>query len=59
MNGKSLMKYHCQKKMIFFSNLDMKYITDVNNIHAKRVCNDFDINNLGDYDFLVFQKLFV
>ena len=27
----------------FYSNLDMEDITDVDNIHAKRVCKDYKI----------------
>ena len=33
----------------FYSNLNMKDITDANYIHAKRVCKDFEIKNLGEY----------
>ena len=31
------------------SNLNMKYITDADYIHAKRVCKDFEIKKLGEY----------
>ena len=32
----------------------MEYITDVDYAHAKRVCKDFQIKNLGEYhDFYV------
>ena len=27
----------------------MEDITDADHIHAKRVCKDFQINNLGEY----------
>ena len=33
----------------FYSNLNIKYITDVNYCHAKRVFKDFNNKNLGDY----------
>ena len=46
--GKSLMKLHYQKKK-FYSNLNMKDITDADYKHAKRVCKDFEIKNLGEY----------
>ena len=32
----------------------MKYITDADNAHAKRICKDFEIKKLGEYhDFYV------
>ena len=33
----------------FYSCLNMKDITDIDYIHAKRVLKEFKINNLGDY----------
>ena len=39
-NGKSLIKQH-YKKEEFYSNLNMKDITDADYMHAKRVCKDF------------------
>ena len=33
----------------FYSNLNIKYLTDVNYCHAKRVFKDFNNKNLGDY----------
>ena len=33
----------------FYSNLNIKYITDFNYCHAKRVFKDFNNKNLGDY----------
>ena len=32
----------------FYSHLNMKDITDVNYMHRKRVCKDFEIKNLGE-----------
>ena len=33
----------------FYSNLNMEDITDADYMHAKRVCEDFEIKNLGEY----------
>ena len=33
----------------FYSNLSMEDITDVDYMHPKRVCKDFQIKNLGEY----------
>ena len=33
----------------FYSNLNMDAITDVDYMHAKRVCKDFEIKSLGEY----------
>ena len=32
----------------FYSHLNMEDITDVDYAHAKRVCNDFEIKNVGE-----------
>ena len=38
----------------FYSHLNREDITDANYAHAKRVCKDFEIINLGEYhDFYV------
>ena len=37
------------KKEEFYSNLNMKDITDAYYMHSKRVCKDFEIKNLGEY----------
>ena len=47
-NGKILIKHHCLKKTIC-SNLNMKYNTDVDYIHAKMFCKNFDLKNSGKY----------
>ena len=51
--GKSLMKqYYLKKKN--YSNINMEDITDVDYMHGKRVCKEFEIENLGEYhDFLL------
>ena len=54
-NGKSLMKRHCQKKMIL-RNLNMEDITDLDYNHTKRVCNDFETKNLGKYHDLYLKS---
>ena len=47
MNGKSLMKHHCQKKKRdFYNNLNMGSIMDAEYMHAKRTCNDFEIKKV-------------
>ena len=33
----------------FYSHLNMEDITDADYAHAKRVCKDFEIKNLGKY----------
>ena len=37
------------EKEEFYNNLTMKNITDACYMHAKRVCRDFEIKNLGEY----------
>ena len=46
MIGKNSMKYHYLKKF-FYSHLNMEDITDADYKHAKRVCKDFEIKQLG------------
>ena len=36
------------EKEEFYSNLNMEDITDVDYMHAKRICKDFEIKNLGE-----------
>ena len=38
---KKSMKHHYLKKEYFYSQLNMKDITDADYAHAKRVCKDF------------------
>ena len=40
----------------FYSNLNMEDITDADYIFAKRVCQDFEIKNLGEYHNLYFKS---
>ena len=37
------------EKEDFYSLLNMEDITDADYAHAKRVCKDFEIKNLGEY----------
>ena len=37
------------QKEEFYSNLNMKEITDADSMHGKRVCKDLEIKNLGEY----------
>ena len=40
----------------FYSHLNMEDITDADNAHAKRVCKDFEIKHLGEYNDLFVQS---
>ena len=44
------------EKEDFYSHLDMEDITDANYAHAKRVCKDFEIKNLGEFHDLYVQS---
>ena len=44
------------EKEDFYNHLNRKDITDVDYTHAKRVCKDFEIKDLGDYHDLYFQS---
>ena len=44
------------KKEDFYSNLNMEDITDTDYVHAKKVCKDFEIKNLGKYHYLYIQS---
>ena len=48
MNGKSLMEYHRLKRKNFYSNLNIEDTTDEYYIHTKRVCKDFERENIGE-----------
>ena len=43
MNGKNLLI------LDFYSHLNMEDITDADYMHAKKVCKDFEIKDLGEY----------
>ena len=47
MIGEGLMKQHNWKKE-FYKNLNLKEITDVDYMHGKKVCKDFEIKNLRE-----------
>ena len=40
----------------FYSHLNMEDITNADYAHSKRVCGDFEINNLGEYHDLYVQS---
>ena len=40
----------------FYSYLNMEDITDADYAHAKRVCKDCEVNNLGEYHNLFVQS---
>ena len=44
------------EKEDFYSHLNMEDITDADYAHAKRVCKDFEIKNLGEYHDLYVQS---
>ena len=44
------------EKQEFYRNLNEEDITDADNIHAKRVCKDFDIENLGKHHDLYLKS---
>ena len=44
------------EKEEFYSNLNMEDVTDANYMHAKRVCKDFEIKNLGEYHDLYLKS---
>ena len=44
------------KEQEFYSNLNMEDITDADYMHAKRVCNDFEIKNSGKYHNLYLKS---
>ena len=47
---------HCYLKKNFCSHLNMEDITDAYYTHAKRVCKDFEIKNLGEHHDLYVQS---
>ena len=44
------------EKEDFYSNLNPEDITDAAYMHAKRVCKDFEIKNLGEYHDLYLES---
>ena len=44
------------EKEDFYSHLYMENVIDADYAHAKRVCKDFEIKNLGDYHGLYVQS---
>ena len=44
------------EKEEFYSNLNVEDNTDADYIHAKRVCKDFEIKNLGEYHDLYLKS---
>ena len=44
------------EKEDFYSHLNMEDIADADDVHAKRVCKDFEIKNLGKYHDLYDQR---
>ena len=44
------------EKEDFYCHLNMEDITDADYAHVKRVCKEFEINNLGEYHDLYIQS---
>ena len=44
------------EKRYFYSHLNMDNITNADYAHAKRVCKDFEIKNLGEFHDLYVQS---
>ena len=44
------------EKEEFYSNLNMEYITDTDNMHVKQVCKDFELKHLGEYRDLYLES---
>ena len=40
------------EKEDIYSHLNMEDVTDTDYAHAKRVCKDFEIKDLGEYHYL-------
>ena len=57
MIGKNSMKRHYLKKKYFYSHLNMEDVTDADYTHAKRVCKDFEIKNLGNMMICMFKAM--
>ena len=53
---KNLMEYHYLKKEDFYSNLNTEDNSDADYEHTKRICKEFEINNLGEYYDLYVQS---
>ena len=47
--GNRIKETSMSEKEEFYSNSNMESITDVDYVHAKRLCKDFEIKNLGEY----------
>ena len=50
------MKHHYQAKEIFFSNLNMEDIDDIDYRHGNNVFKGLKLENLGDYHDLYVQS---
>ena len=44
-------------KQEFYSNLNMEDITNADQMHANRVCKDFEIKTLGKYQVIPHQMV--
>ena len=53
---KKLLKHHCLIKKSFYSESNLKDITDEDYTYAQKVFEEFRLKNLGDYHNLYVQK---
>ena len=53
---KKLLKHHCLIKKSFYSESNLKGITDKDYTYAQKVFEEFRLKNLGDYHNLYVQK---
>ena len=47
------------EKQDFYSHLYMKDVADVDYVHAKKVCKNFEIKNVGEYHDLYVQSSYI
>ena len=45
------------EKEDFYSHLNMEDVTDADYVHAKRVCKDLEIKNLGNIVICIFKAI--
>ena len=55
-NWKKVNETTLPEKKEFYNNLNLEDITDADYMHAKRVCKDFEIKNLGEYHDLYLKS---
>ena len=56
MNRKSLIETSLPEQNSTHGNLNMRDIADADYMHAKRICKDFEIKDLGEYQDLYLKS---